>query len=310
MEQEVTPFGGVETATPAAKSDFERLWTAAELLRTDFPDVKYIAPGLLPEGLALLGGRAKLGKSWLALQLACAVGSGGRMFDLQVEQRQVLYLALEDGPRRIKKRMKLQQWPTLENVSFGYEAAPDRLGRMVDETGCQLLIIDTFSRFFNLDQQDVQPVTNALGKLQRFAGERDITILVIDHHNKAGTGDPIQDLLGSTGKGASADTVWGLYRDRGQRDACLKVVGRDMEDADLRLAWDPELHCWQLVADDAPGKHDAAIFAALKEGPAGVSELARRMKVSKGVLPETLARLVNRGLLNVDPATKRYSRNE
>ena len=39
--------------------------TLDELDRKIFPELREIVPGILPEGLTILGGRIKLGKSWL-----------------------------------------------------------------------------------------------------------------------------------------------------------------------------------------------------------------------------------------------------
>jgi RecA-family ATPase len=57
---------------------------------------------LLPEGLTILAGRPKCGKSWLALHIAMQVAAGGRTLEsTPVEPGPVLYLALEDTKRRL-----------------------------------------------------------------------------------------------------------------------------------------------------------------------------------------------------------------
>jgi hypothetical protein len=45
-------------------------WTIGELAAADFPAPKWAVPGIIPVGLTFLAGRPKLGKSWLALQVA------------------------------------------------------------------------------------------------------------------------------------------------------------------------------------------------------------------------------------------------
>ena len=73
-----------------------------------FTEPKFVVPGYVTEGLVILAGRPKIGKSWLALGLADAVARGGRAFgQLEVEAGDVLYLALEDIPRRLQKRMRV-----------------------------------------------------------------------------------------------------------------------------------------------------------------------------------------------------------
>ena len=73
-------------------------WTAAELLAAELPEPRCAVDGLIPEGLAFMCGAPKLGKCWLGLGLAIAVAAGGlALGKIEVEQGEVLYLALEDN---------------------------------------------------------------------------------------------------------------------------------------------------------------------------------------------------------------------
>lgn len=82
-------------------------WTADELMAMDFPDPKWAVPGMLAEGVNLLAGPPKAGRSWRSLSLALAVASGNRAFgSIDVQADSVLYLALEDTPCRLKSRMR------------------------------------------------------------------------------------------------------------------------------------------------------------------------------------------------------------
>ncbi len=72
--------------------------TAYDLMRATFLPTRWMVPGLLPDGLTLLAGKPKMGKSWLALELAIAVATGGvALGQIPVEPGDVLYLALEDN---------------------------------------------------------------------------------------------------------------------------------------------------------------------------------------------------------------------
>ena len=80
------------------------LWTATQIVTTDFPDPKWIVPGLIHEGFAILAGVPKLGKSWMGLNLAIAVSVGGRFLgEIEVEQGGVLLLSLEDSGARMSR---------------------------------------------------------------------------------------------------------------------------------------------------------------------------------------------------------------
>src|ERR1700757_2287388 len=80
--------------------------TAAELDDIDIPALSWAVPGLLPEGFGILAAAPKIGKSWLVLSLGLAVASSTSFLDVPVEQRPVLYLALEDGQRRLQERQR------------------------------------------------------------------------------------------------------------------------------------------------------------------------------------------------------------
>lgn len=256
----------------------KRLWTAAEILRAEFPEPKWIVHGLLPTGLISLGGRPKLGKSWKSLQIAVAVGTGGKFLGRDVERGKVLYLALEDSPRRIQDRLRKQQVTGTPTIDFHFEWQPLAgqgtvdLFSAVDSGGYSLVIVDTLSRALGrADQMDLGAMGVAIGSLQRLAIDREICLLLIDHHRKSassGEGDPIDDLMGSTGKSAPVDVALGLYRKRGDRNAILKVTGRDVEEQELAVNFDRELFCWQLVGDAGAVRTDtvqAGILEALDE---------------------------------------------
>ena len=88
---------------------------SADALRTmTFKPLDYVVPGIISEGVTILAGKPKIGKSWLALDIALAV-SGDRFLlgEIKPIQGDVLYAALEDNKRRLWKRfVRLWQRPT------------------------------------------------------------------------------------------------------------------------------------------------------------------------------------------------------
>jgi hypothetical protein len=63
-------------------------------------------PGFVGEGLTILAGRPKTGKSWLALDIALAVGTGGKAFgSVECVKGDVLVIDLENGNRRVADRL-------------------------------------------------------------------------------------------------------------------------------------------------------------------------------------------------------------
>lgn len=76
------------------------------LLSASFPPPVYYIDGILPVGLSIMAGRPKLGKSYLALQMALAVHCGGMFLGRKVSRARALYLALEDSEQRLASRLK------------------------------------------------------------------------------------------------------------------------------------------------------------------------------------------------------------
>jgi RecA-family ATPase len=72
----------------------------------EFPPLAYAVPEVIPEGSVLLVGPPKIGKSWLVLSIALAAAAGGRALGIDIPKRPVLYLALEDGDRRLQDRCR------------------------------------------------------------------------------------------------------------------------------------------------------------------------------------------------------------
>ena len=72
----------------------------------EFTPPVWAVPGIICEGVNLLCGPPKVGKSWASLGLGLSVAAGGQAFDaIDVESGPVLYRALEDTPRRLQSRM-------------------------------------------------------------------------------------------------------------------------------------------------------------------------------------------------------------
>lgn len=266
-------IAALRAADPAIRKSS---WYASELYATEFPEPRYLVPGLLPAGLVALGARPKIGKSWMGLQISAAVGSGGEMFDKPVPKGRVLYLALEDSPRRMKMRMQKQQasgdadirfefvWPSLNG-----EGMADLL-REIERWRYSLIVIDTLARALGfIDPNKQAEMTMHLGLLQRVAVDRNMTILLIDHHRKSNgvNSDAVDDLLGATAKAGVLDVAMGLYRERGEKNATLKVTGRDIEERELAVKFDRNTGLWECLGDAGEligSEHEIAIVEAVR----------------------------------------------
>lgn len=289
------------------QSNKRKIWLLADLYKAKFKPLKPVVPGLIFVGLNGLGARPKLGKSWFLLQIAGAVGSGGVVLGQRVTQRRVLYLALEDSERRIQDRsMGKLKLPANATVDFAFEWRPLAEGGLVDlmttvnENDYGLVVVDTISRALGkADQLDQAEMNVAFGQLQRFALDKEIAIVLCDHHKKAITGDPIDDFLGATSKGAVLDVALGIYRERSSRTAILKITGRDVGDQEISIKFDNDTCCWQPEGGIDGVRVDsvqADILLALKElgGSATITKIARWMDKPPSNISREMNELVNK----------------
>jgi AAA domain len=222
----------------------DKTWSAVELLNTEFPEPRWAVPGIVAEGVNLLAGAPKLGKSWMALNLAIAVASGGRALGhVQVEQGPVLYLALEDTPRRLQSRLRmvlgddpasdgLEFWTRCESIPDG---GADRIRTWRDNyPDARLVIIDVLTRMRGRvsDRSDrYQADYHAMAAIKTIADDYSVPFLVPHHTRKADAEDFLETVSGSHGLAGAADAVAVLKRSRGSADAVLKITGRDVQEA-------------------------------------------------------------------------------
>lgn len=280
-------------------------WSVAELLDTEFAEPKWAIPDLIPEGLTLIGGRPKVGKSWFLLQAAIAVGCGGRFFGKQVEQGRVLYVAFEDSPKRLQDRIRKMGMPRDALVTFErkwkplHEGGIDDLVAELAAVDYRLVIFDTLTRSFpGLSQKDhPESIGECVDQIQSLAINHNFSFTFSDHTRKpmGRDNDPIDDILYSSEKVKSADVVLALYKEQGKSGAKLLGRGRDIEDVDLALQWDPEIWCWQSLGDSGQIKtaeHTEEVLSALASfGKARMIDIARATGINKGTVYKILSNL-------------------
>lgn len=300
---------------PQGQSKTVGVINGLDIASMTFPDPVWVVDGLLPVGFAILAGPPKKGKSWLALELAEAVCSGGTFVDRKARQGRALYVALEDSPRRIQDRLNKQGWSraALENVDFLFAAdfrrmfsgkdASTLFAAFVEQSDYLLVVVDTLGRAFAVkDWNDAAQITATLSPLQEVAAGAGKLILGIDHHGK-GRGfnpDPIQDIVGSISKGGVSDTILGLYREPGKPGAKLVTTGRDIEEQTLELRFDAFTGRWTEVEpqDTLTGVQNETLKAIQSfSGGATLSELVQTTGRNRGSLYRELQKMLDLGLV-------------
>jgi len=253
-----------QASSPKASAPKVQPFSAAALMQMQLPEPRWAVEGILPEGLTILAGKPKLGKSWLALNIALAVASGGvALGQIPVEAGDVLYLALEDTRRRLKSRLAkmlsaanapaparlyLQTgWPRFSDG--GEDALEDWLA---DHPAARLVVVDIFAKVRprragrgDLYDEDYQHGCTA----KVIADRSHVALLMLFHCRKLASEDPVDTVSGTLGMAGAADAVTVLTRERGKHDAALFITGRDIEERDIALQWDPAYGLWSVMGD-------------------------------------------------------------
>ena len=242
-------------------SQIKRLQTidADTLQSTAYEPVSFVVDDLLPQGLHLLAGAPKVGKSWLALWLCLRVSQGQPLWNFAVTQGEVLYLSLEDSFQRIQTRLfdlTEDAPPTLhfaimaDTLKRGLEQQIEQF--LTDHPAAKLVVMDTLQRVrsaggdSNLYANDYQDV----GLLKQLADKQHIAILLIHHLRKLHDDDPMNMISGSTGLSGAADSTFVFQKNsRLANVASLHCTGRDIPDRTLKLEFGEEDHVWKLLED-------------------------------------------------------------
>ena len=220
---------------------------AADLLKKEFPPIKWAIPGIIPTGLTILSGNPKAGKSLMALHFALAIAFGGyALGSIKCEQGRVLYLALEDTHQRLQTRLRqslfdLSDTRSLANLDLKIEIPRQNDGGieyidnyLQEHQDTRLVIIDTFQKFRkqlsnkgNVYSEDY----DAAADIKKLGDTHSVGILNIHHLRKApDTTDPFNEMSGSNGLAGAADTniIW--KRQRLSSTGTLEWSGRDVEE--------------------------------------------------------------------------------
>ena len=75
------------------------------LAEMDLPPIKYVIKDLLPQGLAMLNGSMKIGKSWMVLDWCVRIAKGENIWNFPTTKGTTLYLSLEDSNTRLQDRL-------------------------------------------------------------------------------------------------------------------------------------------------------------------------------------------------------------
>ena len=279
-----------------------------------FPPIKWAVEGFLPAGLSILAGGPKIGKSILALHLSIGVAIGGCVLGkILVKKGSVLYLALEDTPRRLQERINGSSFSDdiidLSNLDIITEIPRQHLGGMdyirwwlSTHSDARLVIIDTLQMFrrqlsgrSSMYSEDYEVISD----IKKLADEFDVAFLVLHHLKKGMEGDWISEISGSQGISGAADTIFSLKRERNSSVGTLHRTGRDVEEKDFIMKLDGYGWSLQGEADEFTlPEWKRQILDFLKDNPTiSPMQLAETCNISHDAARKNLQRLLKEGAI-------------
>lgn len=228
-----------------------------ELFDEVYRDKPAIVENLIYPGTYILAGAPKVGKSFFVAQLAYHIATGQKLWDYEVKQSTVLYLALEDDHRRLQKRMcRMFGVDGTANLHFAItskklgEGLEDQLEEFIDKhPNTRIIIIDTLQKI-RQGGNDTYSYANdyeCVGNLKKFADQKEICLLIVHHTRKQQASDKFDMISGTTGILGCADGAFILQKEkRTDSTATLDIVGRDQCDQKLYLVRNQEKLFWDL----------------------------------------------------------------
>lgn len=252
----------------------------AEICKKNLPPIKYFVDGMLSAGFTVFAGNPKVGKSWLVQQLAIAIATGNPFLEHQTRKASVLYLDLEGTPQRTKERVIKQGYAIPDNIFISYrckmldgEPVTMKNNNLIEylkqvlvekkaETGTapELIIIDTLIKVKGGEKRTLNSYENdskIFGNLQDFARQNGLCIIGVTHLHKSNQNfegsDWTERVTGSMGLVGVGDNTWGLFkkgRGENEREAALRISGRDIPECDFVVNHNRDTCRWDLISNN------------------------------------------------------------
>lgn len=171
------------------------LYSAYDLMQEEIPEPYYCVENLIYQGLTILAAPPKGYKSWLILHLCLCVAKGTDFLGFKTQQSSVVYFALEDSNRRVRKRLqKISKDGKLPKNYYLVHKAVNLEGGFVSDLeyylkqdpNIKLLVVDTLQvvrgmyknqNVYAKDYEDVRA-------LKSFADKHNVCIIVVHHVKK------------------------------------------------------------------------------------------------------------------------------
>lgn len=223
-----------------------KMYSSEYIMNTPMKPIEYCVDGLISQGLFVLAGAPKVGKSWLALDMCLSIAKGEKVLGKETLCGHAVYLSLEDSLIRLQNRLyELTDEPS-DNLNFAIMAESISNGLPEQIEYCRkrfddlkIVVIDTLQKVRNESESSYSSDYKELSVLKSLADKLDIAIVLVHHTRKCADSDPFNMISGSTGLSGCVDGSMVLIESkRGSRTAKLHCVGRDIENQEINVVFE------------------------------------------------------------------------
>jgi RecA-family ATPase len=254
-----------------------RIVTVPEYTGLSRPNLSWLIHGLMPRpSLMMLMGPPKVGKSWLAMDIARAVASGRDFLGHKTTQGRVLYIQQDTSEAvwrdRLRKQIELfgVDFPddlvlvhpddTLHPMDILQPTSRAWLKMLVQGAKPALVVIDVLREIHNADENDSTAMKIVGDHLVELFSE--VSLLLVHHMKKipaeVTNPDPTQYGRGSSYITGKMDGYWMLHRNQ------LKIVSRFDEDVTYRAIHEED-GTWTFPEVEARNVATAKVLALCAE---------------------------------------------
>lgn len=223
-----------------------KMYSSEYIMNTPMKPIEYCVDGLISQGLFILAGAPKVGKSWLALDMCLSIAKGEKVLGKETLCGHAVYLSLEDSLIRLQNRLyELTDEPS-DNLNFAIMAESISNGLPEQIEYCRkrfddlkIVVIDTLQKVRNESESSYSSDYKELSVLKSLADKLGIAIVLVHHTRKCSDSDPFNMISGSTGLSGCVDGSMVLIESkRGSRKAKLYCVGRDIENQEINVVFE------------------------------------------------------------------------
>ena len=175
-------------------------------MTTVYKPIEFAVDSLIAQGLYILAGAPKIGKSWLSLDICLRVAKGQPVLGQSTLKGTTLYLCLEDNFTRIQNRLyQITDEPTdelyfavlAESIGSGLEEQIECFKKQHENL--RLVFIDTLQMLRSSEEIGYVSDYKELTSLKNLADSLQISIVLVHHTRKSSDDDPFNMIINLSG---------------------------------------------------------------------------------------------------------------